>query len=269
MSGGHIALLGGGKMGEALLAGVVRAGGPDSVVVVERFEERAAQLRADYGVRTTDARTAASAASTVIVAVKPGDVDGVLRDIADVLPSDALVVSVAAGLTTTRLAAALRPGQPVVRVMPNTPAFVGAGMSVMSAGSSASPEHLDRAEALLAPVGRVARVDEHLQDAVTAVSGSGPAYVFYLVEAMVDAGVSLGLPRELATELAVQTAFGAGALLRESGEDPAVLRTNVTSPGGTTAAAVAVFDERGLRDVVRAALEACRDRSVEMGTGRT
>lgn len=264
----HVALLGAGKMGEALLAGIVRAGGPESAVVVELVEERAAQLRDTYGVRTTDARTAVADASAVIVAVKPADVDAVLHDVADALPADALVVSVAAGVSTAQLASALRPGQPVVRVMPNTPAFVGAGMSVMSAGASAGPEHLDRAEALLAPVGRVARVEEHLQDAVTAVSGSGPAYVFYLVESMVDAGVALGLPRDLATELAVQTAFGAGALLRESGEDPAVLRTNVTSPGGTTAAAIRVLDERGARETIAAALEACRDRSVEMGQGR-
>jgi pyrroline-5-carboxylate reductase len=252
-------------MGEALLAGIVRASGPESVVVVERFEDRAAQLRESYGVATPTAVEAAAWADTVVVCVKPADVAATLAEVAGALRGDTLVVSVAAGLSTDVVGRPLADGQPVVRVMPNTPAFVGQGMSVMSAGATAGPEHLDRAERLLATVGRVLRVEESQQDAVTAVSGSGPAYVFYLVEAMVEAGVALGLAPDVARELAVQTAHGAGTMLRESGEDPAVLRTNVTSPGGTTAAAVRTFDERELRATVLAAMTACRDRSAELG----
>ena len=203
------------------------------------------------------------------MSVKPVDVAAVLDSVRDVLAPDAVVVSIAAGLSTSFLAAQLSPGQPIVRVMPNTPAFVGAGMSVLSAGSSATEAHLDRAERLLSTVGRVRRVDEPLQDAVTAVSGSGPAYFFYVVEAMADAGVALGLDRELATELAVETAYGAGLLLHETGVDPAQLRRNVTSPGGTTAAAIASFDERDVPGHVLAAMRACRDRSVEMGLDLT
>ena len=260
-----VALLGGGKMGEALLAGLVRANGADSVVVTEHVSERAAQLRELYGVRTPSAAEAAAWADTVVVSVKPADVGSVLDGIRDHVDSETLVVSIAAGLPTAFLSSHLPAGQPVVRVMPNTPAFVGAGMSVMSAGTAATDAHLDRAEQVLATVGRVRRVDEAQQDAVTAVSGSGPAYFFYVVEAMADAGVALGLDRDVATELAVQTAYGAGLMLHETGEDPAVLRANVTSPNGTTAAAVAAFDELDVRASFAAAMKACRDRSAELG----
>jgi pyrroline-5-carboxylate reductase len=260
-----VALLGGGKMGEALLAGIVRASGPGHVVVVEQLEDRAADLRARYGVDTPTAGEAAAWADTVVVAVKPHAVAGVLDHISAHLAPTTVVVSIAAGLSTSFLAEHLPQGQPVVRVMPNTPASVGAGMSVLSAGASATDVHLDRAERLLAPVGRVLRVPEDQQDAVTAVSGSGPAYFFLLVEAMAAAGEALGLDHEVATALAAQTAYGAGAMLHESPDDPAVLRANVTSPGGTTAAAIASFEDQGLRAAVQAAMTACRDRSVEMG----
>ena len=261
----RVALLGGGKMGEALLAGLVRANGPSSVVVAERFADRAAELHERYGVATATSAEAAIGADTVVLAVKPADVSTVLADIRAVLRPDTLVVSVAAGVTTQFLADHLPDRQPVVRVMPNTPAFVGQGMSVLSPGASATAAHLDRAEGVLSSVGRVMRVDESAQDAVTAVSGSGPAYFFYVVEAMRDAGVSLGLDREVALELAIQTALGAGTMMRESTDDPAVLRGNVTSPNGTTARAIETFDERGLRDVVLAAMQAARDRSAELG----
>jgi pyrroline-5-carboxylate reductase len=261
----NVALLGGGKMGEALLAGIVLSSDPGSVVVVEQDAGRAAALRERYGVPTPTATEAAAWADTVVVAVKPNGVAAVLEEIRGALGPATVVVSIAAGLSTDSLAAHLAPGQPVVRVMPNTPASVGAGMSVLSPGASATEADLDRAERILSTVGRVLRVPESQQDAVTAVSGSGPAYFFYVVEAMADAGVALGLGREVATELAAQTAYGAGLMLHGSGADPATLRANVTSPGGTTAAAIASFDEHGLRTTVRAAMTACRDRSVEMG----
>src|SRR3954467_14273294 len=164
-----------------------------------------------------------------------------------------------------KIEAALPGGTPVVRVMPNTPALVDEGMSVLSAGSHADEENLDRAEALLASVGRGRRVPESQQDAVTALSGSGPAYFFYLVEGMVDAGTLLGLPRTLAADLIVQTALGAAVMLRDSGEHPVQLREAVTSPGGTTIAAIRELERHGVRAALIAAIEAAHDRSVELG----
>jgi pyrroline-5-carboxylate reductase len=166
---------------------------------------------------------------------------------------------------TARIEAALPTGTAVVRVMPNTPALVDEGMSVLSAGAHATPEHLDEAEALLSAVGQVRRVPESQQDAVTALSGSGPAYFFFLVEAMIDAGILLGLPRTLAADLIVQTALGAATMLRDSGEHPVQLREAVTSPGGTTIAAIRELERHGVRAALIAAIEAAHDRSVELG----
>ena len=168
-------------------------------------------------------------------------------------------------MPTPRIEAALPAGSPVFWVMPNIPALVEAGMSVLSAGAHATDEHLDEAEALLAPVGQVRRVPESQQDAVTALSGSGPAYFFFLVEAMIDAGILLGLPRSLAADLIVQTAYGSAVMLRESGEHPVQLREAVTSPGGTTIAAVRELERHGVRAALIAAIEAAHQRSVELG----
>jgi pyrroline-5-carboxylate reductase len=202
----------------------------------------------------------------LLVAVKPQDIGTLLGALAPhVDPARHLVVSVAAGIPTARIEAALPAGTPVVRVMPNTPALVDEGMSVLSAGSHAGEGHLDEAEALLSPVGRVRRVPESQQDAVTALSGSGPAYFFYLVEAMVDAGILLGLPRALAADLIVQTALGAAVMLRDSGEHPVQLREAVTSPGGTTIAAIRELERHGVRAALIAAIEAAHTRSVELG----
>ena len=169
-----------------------------------------------------------------------------------------LVVSVAAGVPTARIEAALPAGVAVVRVMPNTPALVDEGMSVLSPGAHAGEEDLDEAEALLAAVGQVRRVPESQQDAVTALSGSGPAYFFYLVEAMVDAGILLGLPRALAADLVVQTALGAAVMMRDSGEHPVQLREAVSSPGGTTVAAIRELERHGVRAALMAAIEAAQ-----------
>src|SRR3954471_2257607 len=241
-----LAIIGGGKIGEALLSGLVRRGGPDGLLVCERSPERAAQLAERYRVPALDPGEAAARARgegaararLLLLAVKPQDIDVLLAALAEHVDSGHLVVSVAAGVPTARIEAALPVGTPVVRVMPNTPALVDEGMSVLSAGAHAGEEHLDEAEALLAAVGRVRRVPESQQDAVTALSGSGPAYFFYLVEAMVDAGILLGLPRALAADLIVQTALGSAVMMRDSGEHPVQLREAVTSPGGTTIAAI-------------------------------
>ena len=261
-----LAIIGGGKIGEALLAGLVRqAGSGDGVVVVERSPQRAAELAARHGTAAVDLAEAAARSRVLLLAVKPQDIDGLLALLAPHVTTEHLVVSVAAGVPTGRIEAALPAGTPVVRVMPNTPALVDAGMSVISAGAHAGEEHLDEAEALLSPVGQVRRVPEGQQDAVTALSGSGPAYFFFLVEAMIDAGILLGLPRAVAADLIVQTAYGSAVMLRESGEHPVQLREAVTSPGGTTIAAIRELERHGVRAALIAAIEAAHDRSVALG----
>jgi pyrroline-5-carboxylate reductase len=260
-----LAIIGGGKIGEALLSGLVRRGGPDGILVCERHAERAAELADRYGVPAVGLDEAAARARVLLLAVKPQDIGTLLGRLADVVDPGHLVVSVAAGVPTATIEAALCDGVPVVRVMPNTPALVDEGMSVLSAGAHADEAHLDEAETLLAAVGRVRRVPESQQDAVTALSGSGPAYFFYLVEAMIDAGILLGLQRELAADLIVQTALGAAVMLRDSGEHPVQLREAVTSPGGTTIAAIRELERHSVRAALIAAIEAAHARSVELG----
>jgi pyrroline-5-carboxylate reductase len=262
MSNLVVAVLGVVKMGEAVLAGLVRAG--STVIGSDRDPQRAAEVGERYGVRLLDPLAAASEADVVLLVVKPQDVRTTAAELAPALRPSTLVVSLAAGITTAALEAVLPAGAPVVRVMSNTPALVGQAMSAVSAGTTATDAHLAVVEELLSPVGRVVRVPEDQQDAVTAVSGSGPAYVFRVVEAMVDAGVALGLSGEVAAELAQQTLLGAATLLAGSGQTPADLRRAVTSPGGTTAAALAVLEERRVDALFLAALTAARDRSAEL-----
>ena len=249
-------------MGEALLAGLVDAG--HSVVVCETDELRAVYLRKKFGVSIGESRAAAENCDVIVIAVKPQMVSDVLETIGDVVPPEALVISVAAGITTEILESGLRGAIAVVRAMPNTPALVGQGMTVLSAGRNCAEDQLTQARELLESVGKVAVVPESQQDAVTALSGSGPAYVFYVVEAMTDAGVALGLEPATAQELAVQTAYGAASMLRETGEDPADLRDNVTSPGGTTAAALERLEAHEVRVAFAAALAAAQQRSIEL-----
>ena len=260
-----LAIIGGGKIGEALLSGLVRRGGAEGIVVCERHPERAAELTGRYGVPVVTLAAAAARARVLLLAVKPQDIGTLLGLLAGSVDTGHLVVSVAAGVPTSTIEAALPDGVPVVRVMPNTPALVDEGMSVLSAGAHADERHLDETEALLAAVGRVRRVPEAQQDAVTALSGSGPAYFFYLVEAMVDAGILLGLPRDLAVDLIVQTALGSAVMLRDSGEHPVQLREAVTSPGGTTIVAIRELERHSVRAALIAAIEAAHARSVELG----
>jgi pyrroline-5-carboxylate reductase len=263
-----IALLGVGKLGEALLSGLIRSGTPPQQLVgAEKHPERAAEIAERYGCRTADADAAVTAADVVLLAVKPQDMKALLGEIAGALRPGTLVVSMAAGITTALVEGLLPAGTPVVRVMTNTPVFVDEAMSALSAGSHAGSAHLALVEELLAPVGKVVRVPESQQDAVTALSGSGPAYFFFLVEAMIDAGILLGLPRAVAAELIVQTAVGSARMLRESGEHPVVLREAVTSPGGTTISAIRVMEDHGVRAAMLAALEAARDRSRDLAAG--
>jgi len=260
-----VAVLGVGTMGEAVLAGVLRSGwSADDVVAVVRREERAAELAERHGVRSVPLAEGA-ARDVLVLAVKPQQLDDVLAQAAPHVHAGALVVSVAAGVTTARLAAALPEGVAVVRAMPNTPALVGAGTTAVSAGPGAGEEQLALASELLSGAGDVVPVPEAQQDAATAVSGSGPAYVLHVLEALVEAGVHAGLPRATAARLATGTLAGTAALLRETGEHPSLLRERVTSPGGTTAAGLRQLDERGVRAAVLAAVEAARDRARELG----
>ncbi|NCT91675.1 pyrroline-5-carboxylate reductase [Cellulomonas sp. APG4] len=262
----RVAVLGGGVMGEAIVASVLRAGvAVDDVSVAEPSAARATELAERYGVRAADpGAKVAGRADVVVLAVKPKDVPSVLAEIAPALRPGTLVVSVAAGVPLSVYERALPEGTPVVRVMPNTPAVVGRGASAIAGGAAATPEHLERVTALLAATGLVVTVPEADLDAVTAVSGSGPAYVFYLVDALAEAGVLLGLGRAQARELAVATFAGAAHLLEETGEHPVVLRERVSSPGGTTVAALRELDAHGVRAAVLAAAEAARDRSRDL-----
>lgn len=266
--GQRVALLGGGKMGEALLAGMLRAGRTAAdVVVTERHPERATELRDRYGVETADAVDAVKAADVIIVAVKPQDMGSLLAEIGGTVRPDQLVITVAAGIPAAFLERHFEADVPVVRVMSNTAVFVDQAMSAISAGAHANADHMKLAESLLTPVGEVIRVPESQLDAVTALSGSGPAYFFYLVEAMTDAGILLGLPREVAHKLIVQTAIGAATMLKETGEHPVKLREAVMSPAGTTIAAIREMENHGVRAAMIAALEAARDRSRELASG--
>jgi pyrroline-5-carboxylate reductase len=263
-----IALLGVGKLGEALLSGLLRSGRPaEQLLAAERYEARAAEIAERYGVATATPVEAVGRADVVLLAVKPQDMRTALREVASAVRPGTLVVSMAAGITTSLVEAELAAGTPVVRVMTNTPVFVDEAMSALSPGTHATEEHQVLVEDLLRPVGRVIRVPESQQDAVTALSGSGPAYFFYLVEAMTDAGILLGLPRAVAAELIVQTAVGSARMLRESDEHPVVLREAVMSPGGTTISAIRVMEDHGVRAAMLAALEAARDRSRELAAG--
>ncbi|WP_433249799.1 pyrroline-5-carboxylate reductase [Streptosporangium sp. CA-135522] len=263
-----IAILGTGKMGEALLSGLLRAGfKPGDVLVTARRAERAEALRERYGVQVVSNAEAAKSADTIILAVKPQDMGSLLTEIAAHVPADRLVISAAAGITTSFVESRLGADIPVVRVMSNTPVLVDEAMSVISAGAHAAEEHLRRTEDLLRPVGKVLRIPESQQDAATALSGSGPAYFFYLVEAMVDAGILLGMPRAAALDMVTQSIVGAAIMLRDSGEHPVILREAVTSPGGTTIAAIAELERHSVRAAFLAAIEAARDRSRQLAGG--
>jgi pyrroline-5-carboxylate reductase len=261
-----IAILGTGKMGEALLSGLLRAGRPAAeVAAVVRRPGRAEELRAAHGVQVMSVAEAAEKADTLIITVKPQDMGPMLDELAGLVTSSQLVISIAAGITTAFIERRLSAELPVVRVMSNTPALVDEAMSVISAGSFADEQHLRRTEELLTPLGKVIRIPEYQQDAATALSGSGPAYVFYLVEAMVDAGILLGMPRRTALEMVTQTVYGAATMLRDSGEHPVILRDAVTSPAGTTIAAIRELEKHGVRAAFLAAIEAARDRGRELG----
>jgi pyrroline-5-carboxylate reductase len=262
------AIIGAGVMGETLLSGLVRAGRRvDQLMVGEKRAERARELEERYGVAVVSNREAAAKADTVALVVKPQDMADVLAEIGPDLRAGQLLVSLAAGITTSFIESRVPAGVAVVRVMPNTPALVDEGMAAISPGSHCDESHLTEAESLMASTGKVLRIPEKQMDAVTAISGSGPAYIFFVVESMIEAGVHLGLPRSTATELVVQTLVGSAAMLRETGSHPVVLREQVTSPGGTTASALRELEVHRVRAAFLAAMEAARNRSRELAEG--
>lgn len=261
----RIAFLGGGVMGETVLSALVTAGrDPATIAVSEKLPERAAELHESHGVEVTSGAEAVRGAGVVFVVVKPHDVESVLREIADDVEPDAVIVSLAAGVRTETIERVLPDGVAVVRAMPNTPALVGEGMFGVSAGAVCGEEEVESIARLLSAAGEVVIVPESRQDAVTAVSGSGPAYVFYLAEAMIEGGVEAGLDRETATVLTEQTIKGAAALLVDADDEARELRRKVTSPNGTTHAAITTFDERGVAEGLRAGVAAAARRSAEL-----
>ncbi|NUR99786.1 MAG: pyrroline-5-carboxylate reductase [Kribbellaceae bacterium] len=262
MSG--LAIVGGGNICAALLSGLLDGETPlfdrDRIAVVEQLPDRAAYLRERFRISTPDLAEAVRAADTVLMMVKPYHIEDLLPRLAEHLTSDQLVISVVGGVSTARIEGDL-PKTPVVRAMPNTAASVGEAITAISAGSFAGDTHLDRAESLLRAVGTVVRVPETQLNAITAFSGSGPAFFFYFAEALIDAGVLLGLPRALSEQMVIQTAVGSAAMLRDSGDDPVRLRAAVSSPGGTTITAIRELEKAGVRGAVMAATEAGRDRT--------
>jgi pyrroline-5-carboxylate reductase len=263
----RIAILGAGKIGESLLAGL-RSSGYDDVVVTSRREGRAQELRERFGVEATLANVeAVRGARVVVVAVKPQDVDTLLAEVGEALIPEQLLVSVAAAITTARIEAKIAAGVPVVRAMPNAPAIVHEGIAGICGGAHATREDVTLARDVLSAVGSAVEVAEPYMDAVTAVSGSGPAYFALLAEAMIEAGILLGLSREISTQLVVQTMFGTAKLLRDEQMHPVELRESVTSPGGTTIRAIRELEQAGVRAAFLNAINAAMERSKELARG--
>lgn len=266
----RVAFLGAGKMGEALVSGLIRAGGrsPDEIMVTARREERARELSERHGVASSlSNQEAASWAPTLILTVKPQDMEDLLDQVGSAVAEEHLVISFAAGIRTSFIEHRLTARVPVVRVMSNVPVLVDEAMSVISPGGYAEDKHLAVAEELLGYVGRVIRLSEVHQDAVTATSGSGPAYFALLAEAMIDGCILLGLSRDVATELIVQTMLGSAKMLRDTGKHPVEIREMVTSPGGTTIAAIRHLEQAGVRAAFLNAIDAARQRSAELAKG--
>lgn len=264
-----IAIVGAGNIGESLISGLVAAGhDPQSIIASNRTPARSEYLEAEYGIRTTsDNHTAVDGADYVFLCVKPPQIVSVLSEVSETLDNNdgTVVASMAAGITVSAMEEAATAGTPIVRVMPNTPMLVGKGLCACSPGRFVSEDQMEGVSELLSAVGEVAVVKEDQMDAVVALSGSAPAYYFLVTEALIDAGVSLGLPRALATTLAKSSAAGAGALLETKDDEPSTLRANVSSPAGTTVAALRELEESGIRGAFFRAADAAARRSAELG----
>lgn len=267
---GTLAILGCGQIGEILARGLVDSGWkkPDEIAVTARREERVRELADRYGFRAgTSNAQAVGEAKVVVISVKPQDMEGLLAEIAGVITSEHLIITIAAAIPTRYIERRIPVEVPVVRAMPNTPSRVRQGIAGICPGSHATDEHLKIAEDVLSHVGRVVRLTEPYMDAVTAVSGSGPAYFALLAESMIDAGIMLGLSRQISTDLVVQTMLGTAMLLRDEKMHPVELREAVTSPGGTTIMAIRELERAGVRAALLNAIEAAMERSRELAEG--
>jgi pyrroline-5-carboxylate reductase len=266
----RIAILGAGKIGEALVKGLLSSGwrSPADIAATGRRQERVDELAEQHGIQaTTSNADAAAGAALVVVSVKPQDIDVLLDDVGPTLTPEQTVLSIAAAIPTSAIERRLPTGVPVVRAMPNTPSTVHEGVAGICAGAHASDEHLTLAEEALGHLGSVVRVPETQMDAVTAVSGSGPAYFALIAEAMIEAGILLGLSREVSTQLVVQTMLGTAKQLRDERLHPVQLREMVTSPGGTTIAAIRELEQAGVRAAFLNAIQAAMDRSRQLARG--
>ena len=265
-----LSVLGTGKMGQALVAGLLASGWrkPGEITATARSSERIAELADRYGIETTlDNSAAVVGADVIVLAVKPQDIDALLSEIADHVTTHQIILSVVAAIPTSHIESRLSNNVPVVRAMPNTPSVVHEGMAGIAGGRHAEDKHVAIAGEVLTHVGRVVTVSESYLDAVTAISGSGPAYFALLAEAMIEAGILLGLSREISTELVVQTMLGSAKLLRDEKMHPVELREMVTSPGGTTTRAIQVLEQSGVRAAFLNAIQAAMERSQELARG--
>jgi pyrroline-5-carboxylate reductase len=266
-SSSRIALLGAGKMGGILLDAFLRTGlfAPEQISATVAHEPRALLLSKQHGVKvTTDNRQAVEGANIVLLAVKPTQVLDLVRDINPVLAPGALLLSIAASVKTSAIEQAANNSRAVIRAMPNTPAMLGAGITALCRGHYANAGHLTLAQKIFSTVGRTVVVDERHMDAVTGLSGSGPAFLYIILEALAEAGVNVGLPREIATELAAQTAYGAARMVLETGAHPALLKDEVTTPAGCTVDGILELEEGGLRVTLIKAVKRATERAREL-----
>lgn len=265
-----IGFLGAGMMAEALIEGVIASGvaAPESVIASDVSSERRTAVKARCGIQATaDNAEVVRFADVIVLAVKPQHAPDALRSISSVYTSDKLVISIMAGVSTSAIESHLASGAPVIRVMPNIACVVKAAASAIAKGASATDEHLEVAMRIFSSVGTAVSVEESLMDAVTGLSGSGPAYVFTVIEALSDGGVAAGLPRPVALTLAAQTVLGAAKMVLEGDDHPAVLRERVTSPAGTTVEGLSVLEAKGVRDAFASAVRAAAHRSKILGEG--
>jgi len=262
-----ITVVGAGHMAGAMIGGMVRSKllPPKNIIAARRSHEALAELQKKWGVRiSTDNKKAAAEADIIILAVKPQMAKKVLEELAGTVRKDQLVISVMAGITTAAIAKGLGVDCPIVRAMPNTPCLVDAGATALCAGAHATEKDLAKAEAVFGAVGLVVTLPESALDAVTGLSGSGPVYIYMAIEAMIDGGVKMGIPRAIAAKLAAQTVYGSAKLVLETGKHPAVLKDEVTTPGGTAINAIHVLESKGLRSVLIDAVVAATNRSAEL-----
>ena len=263
-----IAVIGAGNMGKAMIGSIVQSGLiPSSNILVSDSDPATLTAAAEkWGVSTVqDNRSAADGREVVILCIKPQEASIILGEISPGLNSDCLIISIMAGVSTQRIESGLGSSNPVVRVMPNILAKIRASISAICPGRHATSEHVETASKIIGSAGPTVRVEEKHMDAVTGLSGSGPAYIYLLIDALADGGVNMGLPKSVALQLATHTVLGAARMVAESGDHPAILKDSVTSPGGTTIAGLQALEKRGFRDALMSAVEAATRRSIELG----